>query len=624
MNKIKEGEFRLVSLDKYDPELEEIVAAHLRDSDILPVNTRLYKREEDPDFEEMSPKDISLYKKREINKIINGDGDAMCGKMYFWFRYCKIKNIKGGAIIPEYRVADNEWFKLIEECQESEEWGVVCVKRRRVGASWKEACDVIHDCITKPYFHIGLNSKSERDSEHLFAKIMFIYERLPEFLRIKIGRRNGMHVEFFRKFKEEDGTMTRRGLQSELTVVPPTDSAYEGLMLSKWVCDEAGKIPNLPQMWSFTEDCLMQEYTRAGIPILFGTSGDISTTGGGLMHMWDNSEVYKLKRFFFAGWMGIAVDEYGNDRKEEVIRWIIYKRKEEEKKGVKAYNDFLQRYPLNLDEAFSQSGGGLGDIAKLNAQKAFLRSTPPILSKGMFKTSLETGDIKFIPSKFGEVIIHEHPQDGGEYVIGCDPADHDDAGQQASELSIHVMRLPQGIEPPKLVCEYTCRPQKVRDYFEQAAKIAEYYNNTKILVENNRYGMIQYFKENNLVNLLEWRPVSVNTIVRRRASEIGLRMTEDLKIYMETAISDYIDDYCDCIPFMELINEILDYKKRNTDRVISFGLCLIMLKAKYKRNFNKESKDRRRPPSVSYKLINGRMQRVEKRETTSKTKTVWQ
>ena len=124
-------------------------------------------------------------------------------------------------------------------------------RSRRVGASWKEAADVMHDMMFRKYYHVGVNSKSEKDSIHLFRKMTFIYENLPAFMKANIGSKNGMNVEYFIWGKDEANNKIKKGNQNELTVVAPTDSAYEGLMLHKWVCDEAGKIPNLGQMWSF-------------------------------------------------------------------------------------------------------------------------------------------------------------------------------------------------------------------------------------------------------------------------------------------------------------------------------------------------------------------------------------
>lgn len=611
------GEFELVRKKDYIPEVEEQVRYFLKNTSNLPLNEVIYSRTETPIFK--NPKEKKSFFSSEIQKIIKGVDQNMCGKMYFWYNYVWIKNIKGGRIRPEYRVCDNEWFKTVEEAQASEEWGVVCVKRRRGGFSWKEAADTIHDCITKPFSHIGINSKTERDSFHLFQKILFIYDNLPPFLKAKIGRKNGMHLEFFRTKLLENGEKKRIGLQTEITVVPPVDTAFEGLMLTKWVCDEAGKIPNLPQLWSFTEDCLMQEYTRAGMPILFGTSGDIATTGGGLMHMWDKAEFYKLKKFFFAGWMGIAVDEFGNDRKEEVIRWILYERIKKASIDPKTYNDFLQRYPLTIEEAFSQASSGIGDVVKLNSHAAKLRAIPPFVKTGRIRINQSSNQPDFVPERFGYLSIFEDPSPLETYIASCDPADHDDTSGGSSDLCMHVFALSDGLKPTRLVAEMCYRPKETKEFFIQAHYLAKFYYDSKILIENNRWGMIQYFKENELHQYLALRPSSVNNMFKKRTSDIGIRMTVDVKSFMEETIRDYIDEYVDFIPSLPLIQEFLDFGKRNTDRVMSFGIGLIYARDRLK--FGKKQRTVEKSynpkiPDLSYKLVNGRMVRLSNRNQT--------
>ena len=613
----QEKEFTLIPRNEYIDDLEEIVQSSTRDAYYLPKNDVLYTKEEIPDFD--NPREQQEWEFEQVRRCIEGY-KGMSGKMYFFYHFCKIRNLSRGAISPQFRVCQNEWFSKIEEAQNSEEWGLVCVKRRRVGASWLEAADALHDCIFNQFFHVGINSKTKHDSFHLFSKILFIYERLPEFLQASIGRRLNsetmMGLEFFDK-KRSKLKNKREGNNSQITVVAPTDSAYEGLQLSKWVCDEAGKISNLPQMWSFTEDCLMEEYKRIGTPVLFGTSGDIATNGGGLLNMWDNADTYKLFRFFFAGWMGIAADEYGNDLKEEVIRWIIYERKRRESLDSKSYNDFIQRYPLTTQEAFSQAGGGLGDVIKLNAQKHELRTNPVIVREGRLYTSEETGDLIFRNEKFGDLKIYEHPSENESYTIGIDPADHDDAGAESSDLSLHVIKLPNGLSRPKIVAEYCCRPRKLNEYYDQAAKICQYYNDSRALIENNRYRIISYFKENGYNKYLALTPHQVNTIFKKKNfNNVGIRMTEDVKNYMEGIIGDYVDDYCDLIPSIDLINEILEYGTRNTDRVFSFGLALIMLKDYLSNKRRKEvNKNHYNPrvPNVSWQLKNGVLKRVTNR-----------
>lgn len=581
-----EDKFGFITRGDYIQEIEDQIKGYMTESIELPHYSDIIKKVEIPIQKDLSPIEWNRWCLEELHRCKYGYGE-MTGKMYFYFNYGRIQNLTQGSFSPDFRSADAEWFKLMEECTASKKYGIVCVKRRRGGFSWKEAADCLHDAIFSKFFHVGMNSRTERDSYHLFEKIMFMYQNLPPFMRASIGKKAGMQIEFFKEIKDEDGVKKKIGNQSSIVVVPPTVSAYEGRMLNKWVCDEAGKIEHLPQLWSFTEECLMQETQRVGVPVLFGTSGEVDKAGKGLMQMWNKAEYYNLKRFFFAGWMGLHSDKLGNDNKEEAIRWVLYTRRIKEKISPKEYNDFLQKYPLTTNEAFSQAAGGLGDVVKVNAQKASLRTNPPIISEGTMDHHPESGEPKFTPQRFGDVKVFEHPSIDKDYLAACDPADHDDAQEGASDLSLHIMSMPDGIEPAKVVLEYVARPAKLADYYEKAAMCLSYYNNTRCLVENNRIRMIDYFKENGYGKLLELAPPPINGVFHTKASKIGVRMTEDFKRYMESLIEEYIDDYCDYIPSLGLLEEFGMYGGENTDRVMSFGIALTLLRSKmkfYKKN----------------------------------------
>jgi hypothetical protein len=610
MSKEQKDNVRVIEFDQRLPELEELVKYYTQNTPDLPWNEILHKRVVIQDFEDLNQK--RAFEIEEVKRCKYGH-EGMCGKMYFYFNYIYIQNLKGGKIFPEYRQADNEWFARIEDAQKSEEYGFICVKRRRAGASWKEAADVIHDVIFNRFFHIGLNSKSDRDSEILFKKIMFVYENLPAFLKAKIGSKAGMKVEFFRLIKDELDQKKKAGNQSSLIVVPPTDSAYEGMMLNKWVCDEAGKIKNLPQIWSFTEDCLMQETVRVGCPVIFGTSGEVGKDGAGLMTLWNNAEAYKLKRFFFAGWMGLITDQYGNDMKEDSIRYIIYERARRSSLDAKTYNDFIQKYPLTVEEAFSQSAGnGIGDMKLINRQLHSLRENPPVLSRGIFHFD-EDWNVTFIPKGDGPVIIYEHPIKGlkDAYIGGSDPADHDDVGTQASDLSMHIIKKATDGAPPITVLEYVDRPAKVQQYYNQSIAALIYFNNAKILIERNRYRMISYYDDMSFKHLLATTPQGITRLLGGRTVTIGVHMNETIKEYLAGLIESYIDENVEYMWSKELLQECVDYGTRNTDRIISFGLALMLLKdSKGKVKTNQVSM---RIPTFSYKKINGKIVRVQGR-----------
>ena len=567
----------LVEEKDYIPELEAQVKQYVENIEPIKQSTKIHKRVEMPEFDDDA--DRKLWELSEIDKCINGDGE-MCGKMYFFYNYCWIRDQKG-KLRPQFRMADNEWFETVEFAQKSEKYGVICVKRRRAGFSWKAAADVLHDASLNSFFNVGMNSMSEKDSVELFRKVKFIYNLLPQFLRATSTAHNtkmGMHFSY--KMKDKLGNSLIKGTQSEIIVVAPTDSAYEGLMLQKWISDEAGKISNLNAMWSYTEPCLMQETKRMGTPIIFGTAGEISREGRDLKKMWDDAKAYNLIRFFFNGYMGMDVDEYGNDRPEEVIRWIVYERYRKKDLDPRELNDFVQQYPLTVSEAFSLANtGGLGNIVHINKQITNLRENPTVKSTGSFVRSDEGKPI-FVPSVLGKCIIYEHPKRDleGYTVAGCDPADHDNVLDEASDMSMYIMSKQYGQQPPKILFEYTDRPQRANDYYEQAAMALEYYNNTKILIENNRYRMIGYFEDFGHKHLLRTQPIGIKQLTPTRQNIIGVRMSADMKEYLEGLVEEYVEDNCDLIPGVPLLEEFIEYGSVNTDRVMAFGVTLIAIK----------------------------------------------
>jgi hypothetical protein len=571
-----DDKFRVIPKSAYVPEWEAEVQRYLMVSGNLPINTILYKHVEIP--RDLDKAAFKKWAAEEIRRCREGH-NGMVGKMYFFYNYCYIQGQKK-RVRPDYRVVDAEWFKFVEACQKSNEWGIICVKRRRVGASWKEAADVLHDCLFNEHFNVGMNSKTERDSYSLFNKVKFLYEHLPQFLRVPTTKSNTKNfLDFSYVVKDAQGNKQTKGNFSTVLAVAPTDNAYEGLMLAKWICDEAGKIKNLATLWQYTEDCLMQETRRVGMPIIFGTAGDIGAEGKDLEYMWRNSHQYKLKRFFFSGWMGLNCDEYGNDSKEECIRWIVYERHRREGLRVEELNTFIQKYPLTVPEAFTvTTSAGVGNIIKIKAQQHSLRENPPKKVHGWFKMDGK-GGVAWVPDARGKCIVYEHPKEGMDalYIGGCDPADHNDTFDEVSDLCLYIMKRQEGSDPPRIVFEYLDRPSDVTEFYEQALMASLYYNKAKILIERNRYGMINFFEKSEYKFLMARTPKGVIRVQGGKTMTYGIQMTPANKEYLKQLIAKYVEDYYEFIPSYELLEEFPYFGARNTDRAMAFGILLIYL-----------------------------------------------
>lgn len=572
----EEDKFRLIPKSDWIPEIEERVKEYMLITPTAPLNNFRHHYVQIPEFK--TPESKVQFWRTQIKYCKEGY-NGLSGKMYFWYNYCYIEQLRGGKIRPEFRVADNEWFTQLTECQESEYWGLVCVKRRRAGFSWKEAADVLHDCLFTKHYHVGMNSKSEADSILLFRKVKFLYNNLPSELRVRTSAGNTTtSINFAYNVRDEKGNKIIKGNQSDILVKAPTDSAFEGHMLNKWVCDEAGKIINLPQMWSYTEDCLLQETVRVGCPVIFGTSGEVGKDGAGLRDMWDAAHIYKLKRFFFGGWMGLAVDAYGNDRKEECIRWILYERKRREGLSPKLYNDFVQKYPLTVEEAFLDStASGLGDPIKIKAQRQSLILNPPPRNRGYFKED-ENGNPVFVTDAQSPAVMYAPITNGSpmKYIAGFDPADIDDVTGSPSDLSIYILAQPDGMSRPHIVFEYTDRPRELNEYYKQAILALKYYNNCTVLVERQKGGrFISYCSDLGYKGLLMTAPQEIKRLTPVRAQTIGVHMNPVEKEYGAGVVRWYVDDYVDTIPSIDLLDELLLYGTKNTDKAMAFMLTIM-------------------------------------------------
>lgn len=604
-------EFRPIPKNEYMPDYEAEVKRYMLVSGDLPRNEILYTHNTIP--RELSPAELKSWYIEEIRRCKEGH-NGMCGKMYFFFNYCWIQGQKKKER-PHFRVIHNEWFKFIEACQKSNGWGIICVKRRRIGASWMEASDCVHDCIFNTDFNIGMNSKTERDSIILFNKVKFIYENLPQFLRIPVNSNTKQELEFSYYVKDTNGILQPRGNRSHIRAVAPTDNAYEGLLLAKWVCDEAGKIKNLATIWQYTEDCLLEQTRRTGIPIIFGTAGDIGAEGRDLEYMWRNAHLYKLKKFFFAGWMGLTADNdpLGNDNKEEGIRWIVYERHRKEQLRTEERNTFIQKYPLTVPEAFTvTTEAGVGNVMKIRAQQQSLIEKRPFTSKGWFKFNT-SGEVNFVPDSKGKCIIYEHPKKTIDslYIGGADPADHNEAFGEASDLSMFILKRQEGTDPPRIVFEYTDRPADVTEYYEQAMLALLYYNKAKVLIERNRYGMINFFEKSTNKYLIARTPKSVIKVVGGREMTYGFQTTPASKQYIKDLLAKYIEDYYEFIPSYELLDEFLYFGARNTDKAMAFGMAVVYLQD-YNHPVTATTKIVSRTPHYEFRMINGRITRVNK------------
>lgn len=575
----------IIPENEFQPELEKDVAYYLSIAEQPKFISKKRYTPNNPPEKFSSIREEREYQIEEIRRISEGY-DGLSGKGYGFLNYARIRDPERGKIRPEFRSKQEEFFQKIISLQKNPGRSLVGFKRRRFGYSTIASWDVLHDCMTTPYFTVGMNSKSENDSRLLFKNIKFIYQNLPEWLRPRAtasDRRDFMEFAWYEK--DQAGNRIKKGLESWISCVAPVAQAHEGNAYGKLLIDEAGKIECLLDIWQFAEDCLRINTRRVSPAIIMGTVGSIDKDGKGLMELYMNNEAYLMDRFCFFGYNGLIVDEYGNDLIEHAIRFIVYERKRMESATRKVRETQIQKYPLCERDAFyTVSDGGVGNPQLINNQIIKIISNPPIKRVGYMRRKPD-GGVDFVPDNLnGKVINYELPEPGriNAYVAGADPSDHENVKKtrDSSELALEIMAKPFGLGAPRVVLEYCDRPDKLDKFFEQAAMCLQWFNNTKVLIEDNRARMLNYFKEH-YPHLLPLVPKSIATAKKGFEMKNSLRMTEERKQQIMGLMEDYIDNYSEFIPSVKLLEQhkVFADMHADDDLAIAHGLCLIMLQA---------------------------------------------
>jgi hypothetical protein len=549
----------------------------------------------------------SRFWKNEIKKCKHGDG-IVPGKFYFWFNFCRIKGNSRGMIRPDFMMWQVLWFALLEFCVTSGK-GIICVKRRRAGASWLMAADALHDGMFSVHKHIGMNSKTEKDSEMLFERVKFLYQNLPEEIRPTTAGGNTQSSMFFGyKAKDRQGNTVRGGNQTTIEVVAPVPTAYEGRTLSKWIADEAGKTEHLKELWDMTEPCLMDEsgVVRVGVPVVFGTAGQMSHGGSSLREMYNNYRGYNLIPFFISGTTGVKVDAYGNDDHEEALKLRNKLVEQARLKGNNSYISILQQYPLNEQEAFMDyESDCLYDKTQIVNCIQALERNPPSARTGNIERF--PSDTVFRDSPTGMVTIYEMPEKDIEYFAGTDPTDTDNTGSRESKNVMYIAKAANGSLPPVIICEISFKPGRVSDFYEQCLGACLMYNNAKNMIERNRGGrMIAYYETLGFKNLLCIEPAKEGRMFRGRVSNYGYHRTDTLaknSIYPLT--KEYVQDHCSEIPSITLLTDLANnHGVRNADFASAFEALCIHMKERQRGLIISQAK-KSNTPTFGYKIKNG-------------------
>jgi len=515
---------------------------------------------------------------------------GLTGIHYFYLQMVKIKDFaSGGLIYPHWRDGDELIFEAMDHARFNQK-DVLIGKRREIGLSTiGGGCLPLYFSLTQKGAVSLLTSVDKHRLETLLTeKLKIGYDGLDPFVKPKNKSRTKYEMYFANTNKDEYGNEVESGSLARIIAKPTSDnpSSFEAYRAVFGFIDEIGKLPNAPDVYSFMKPCFMSGFSRIGFMLLGGTAGRMNTTGGQYMQdLWFNSEALDIVTCFIPGWMSInEFSTNGHSDEKGASEWIMQKREKLEASGqIQQLNDFIQQYPLSVEEMFSiatESAFPPEITAALGAQRTKIKKEKPPIAVGSLIS--QTDSIKFVPdNRKGKIKILEHPKDIDSeniYVAGIDPIPLSGNDKKGSDYSLVVYKryLNANNSSNIPVCIYSERNWDAEILAWNTINILKYYN-AKALIETNTGSLIiDKIRTYGYMKYLALRPTSFDIKFVENRKRVGIHKSEAVANRQNQLLLQYLTQFTENIWFAELIDDLLRYLNQNTDLADAFGMALLL------------------------------------------------
>lgn len=481
---------------------------------------------------------------------------------------------------PRFIDVDLEYFNIVERARK-EKKGIILVKPRRQGFSFKHACLTDHEYNFFPEAKCIIGAFDKKYSTNTMNMALdglnFLDKHTEWFKQRNPDTRE--HVKAAYKVIE-DGKEVWKGSNSEIRVLTFKDNPFAsvGQTASMFLFEEGGTFENIIQSYNISEPCWKDGDDMVGLPCIYGTGGDMEGGTVQFAEMFYEPEKYNLLSFpniwdenkshMYCGWFTPAskmrfgdykdvtgkfkeyngvpmVDKDGNSIQtlgEQSVRdlWDAKKKGSDEQ----AYRDAVSQYPLCPAQAFLRSKNVIfpeadlrerlsqietnqtfldssykGELILLDTGKVELR---PVLNRTPIRNfPLRPDDISQIQ---GIIEIWEKPivDEFGNIPVDrfglfLDPVDNDDNSTIKNSLQSCFVF---DFYTDRIVAEYTGRTKDVKTYYENVRRLALYYG-AKITYENNKKGFFGYMYSMNAVWMLTDVPYHLKDSELIKSSTVG-------------------------------------------------------------------------------------------------------
>lgn len=559
------------------------------------------------------------------------------GRHFFYLNFNKIKLLPKGKrnkilAAPHYRDLDHWIFLEIESALQNG-YGLILAKPRQVGLSEVGVVNASFTLTFNALAEVSVAGGHSDKVKEFKQKLESSMQNMHPAYRNKIETNNEELMEVFyydtiNKQKVNSGINTKARFKTMFA----NSGAFEGINNNKLaIFEEAGLFENISMSFKATEPSFRSGSIQYGLPMVYGTGGEIDKGAKGYKEMWENSEAYNLKKIFIPAYMYYPGDGVADEKTKKVISFFNYetgvtdrdaakkyilKERKIAEKSKDTYIKHVQSYPLVAEEVFLKNKGGVLDLAKLNFQLKEIAqgmSTDPVVrgryewidspktemilqraknTKERVKIRIANGStVKFIADEENGYAIHQGSPINKSVekfmayrpdIGACDSYD-----EEVSDKKVEDDLVSSGC-----IMAYRCFSGPLRDFnypvgvliergdgsfdddsfYEHAVMFAIYWH-IEVLIEYTKFHIIRYFYDVGADEYVRGRPNIEQT--EKHNNKDGVKMDGIVKPMLTRLLKAEVRDHIQRCFIPEIIFDLIKFGDGNTDIAMTLGIALI-------------------------------------------------
>lgn len=553
------------------------------------------------------------------------------GRHFYYLNFCNIERLLPGDKLktlgpPFYRDLDHYLFLELEAAIKNG-YGLVITKPRRVGLSEWGSVNSNYNLTFYSRNKIGIcagkDDKAQEFTEKLESSLDHVH---PAYRNGKIL--NNDDIIFLGYRNRINKQTVNCGIQSlaRIKTMYADSKAFEGGSYSMVIFEEAGLFDNLTQSYQATKPCFMDGSRQFGIPLIYGTGGDMEKGARGFKVIWDHPETYNVKKIFIPAYFYYPGDGQENEKGEKVTffnyrtgvtnrkaaKEHILKERKIASKSKETYTQHVQQYPITEEEVFLKSKGGLLDIIKLNFQLKKIDSggapepvlqgrlewvdnpeTTRVLQRALTlkeKTKIRIArgsEVKFVIDEDGYMFKDASPINPNMQYLdykpdigGCDSYD-EEVDYESSQVSAGAIMAYRCFSGPSRVYNKPVGFIRQRGdasfdddvFYENCVKFAVYWD-LEVLFEYTKFHIMRYFYDVGAEQYVRQRPMIEEANTQNHRNKDGLKMTTVVKNVGTKLLKSEVRNDIHKNFFREVILDLMNYGDENTDIAMAYMMCL--------------------------------------------------